>query len=119
MEKIEFREFYADEYNPLILKFKKALRWIFIYVPDCGSVTGFPRIMLNFLIVMITAYLAMQFLMGRENIIELILGTMFSGFIGGVFFMKTFSFSLLRTLEQYQVVCERLEKKYFKTLKKP
>lgn len=112
MEKIEFRELYADQYNPSILKIKNILKWIIIYVPDCGTVTGFPRIMLNFFIVMITAYLAMQFVMGRENIIELLLGTMFSGFIGGVFYMKTFSFSLLRTLEQYQAACKRLEEKF-------
>ncbi len=114
MEKIEFRELYADNYNPFIVKIKDTLKWIILYVPDCGTVTGLPRILLNFFIVMITAYLAMQFIMGRESIIELILGTMFSGFIGGVFYMKTFSFSLLRTLEQYQVACSHLEEKYFK-----
>ena len=91
MEKIEFKEFYTDEDNPVILKMKNSLRWIVFNVPDCGTVSGFPRLILNFIIVFMTAFIFSQLLLSRANIFEFLIGSMIAGFVGGLFFIKTFS----------------------------
>ena len=109
MEKIKFKEFYTDEDNPIILKIKNFLRWIVFNVPDCGTVTGFPRLILNFVIVFITAYIFSQLLLGRANIFEFLIGSTIAGFVGGLFFIKTFSLGLLKALEKYQDMCGYLE----------
>lgn len=105
MERIDWREFYDDAYNPIVLKIKNALKWIIFNVPDCGQVTGFPRIMINLFIMGTVSYILMQFLTGQAGIIEMYLSSLATGLIGSAFFLKGSSFYLLKTLEQYQKTC--------------
>jgi len=111
MEKIEFKEFYTDEDNPLILKMKNSFKWIVFNVPDAGMVTGFPRLIINFIIIFLSAFIFSQLLLGRTNIFEFLLGSILSGFMGSIFFMKTFALGMLKTLEQYQKAMGLIDKK--------
>ena len=111
MEKIEFKEFYTDEDNPLILKMKNFFRWIIFNVPDCGMVTGFPRLIINFAIIFMTAYVFSMLLLGKSNIFEFLLGSIIAGFMGSIFFMKTFALGMFKALEQYQKGMALIEQK--------
>jgi len=111
MEKIEFKEFYTDEDNPLILKMKNFFKWVIFNVPDCGMITGFPRLIINFVIIFITAYIFSLLLLGKTNIFEFMTGSIIAGFAGSIFFAKTFALGMLKTLEQYQKTMALIEKR--------
>lgn len=102
---LDWREFYDDQYNPVVLKMKNSLKWIIFNVPDCGSVTGPLRIMLNIFIMGTISYILMQTLTGHMGLIDMYLSALFSGLIGSIFFIRSSSFYLLKYLEQYQKTC--------------
>ena len=107
--RIEFKEFYEDGYNPIILGIKEKLRWIVLNVPDCGSLTGFPRYAANVFVLMLSGYVLSGFVLGKDSLLGFLVSGTIAGYVGGLFFIKTFALMLFKALENYQAAMRRME----------
>jgi len=100
--------FYKDKENFVFPAAKKFFRWIIINVPDCSLLIGWQRKAINIGLIILSIFLGALVLMEGVTVLGLISKIIVIGLLTSVFYSKTISFVMLKTIAQYQKNAEKV-----------
>lgn len=98
---------YSEEYNPAIRLFKRLCQWAIFNVPDASLLDGTARLIVNIIVVFLTAGVAFSAVLYARNPLELFIFLWMASWIPGIAFIRTVAMSIHKAIEVYSRLMEK------------